>query len=200
MIVLIHFTVHLKDESTLKREASYFWMVPVALSMTLMSGSADRLMRTPHAEKHTSGVLESKRVTTYCSTETQKTNTNVSHWGFGDRKSGRESVFTPLCCKMKCLTSLICDRFPNTRVASKTASILELSKSFRSTAMTEGQAGGGHYWSTKTDATYRLCSHTHTHTHTHTHSSYTVRCVCAGNGPLSSRLGRKTGCWWWPRH
>lgn len=42
----------------------------------------------------------------------------------------------PLCCMTKRLASLIWERFPNTRVASKTPSILEPNKSFSSTAMT----------------------------------------------------------------
>lgn len=172
-IVLIHITVHLKVESALNREASYFWTVPVALSMALLPGSADRLMRTPHAEKHTSGVLESRRVTTYCSTE-RKDPHKRQPLGLWRQKIWQRECLTPFCCTMKCLTSLICDRFPNTRVASKTASILELSKSFSSTAMTEGQAGED-----ITEAPRQMehtgCSHTHTHTLVVLHCEM---CVC----------------------
>ncbi len=189
-IVLIHITVHLKVESTLNREASYLWTVPLALSMALLPGSAERLMRTPHAEKHTSGVLESRRVTTYCSTETQKANANVSHWGFGDRKYGRESV-----------SHLFAARWRVSRLWSATDFQTHVWPPKQHPYWSSARALEALQWQKdrqertllKHQDRWNIQAVHNTHT-------YTVRCVCAGNGSLSSRLGRKTGCWWWPRH
>lgn len=54
----------------------------------------------------------------------------------------RRASVSPLCCMMTPRTSLDCDRFPKTRVASSTASILALSSSFIITGVGERGRGG----------------------------------------------------------
>lgn len=61
--------------------------------------------------------------------------------GGGSCKEQRASV-SPLCCMMTLRTSLDWDKFPNTRVASSTPSILVLSSSFIITGVGENQQRG----------------------------------------------------------
>lgn len=64
--------------------------------------------------------------------------------GGGGSRQVRRASLSPLCCMMTARTSLDCDRFPKTRVASSTASILALSSSFIITGVGErGGEGGG---------------------------------------------------------
>lgn len=58
---------------------AYLGVAPSSFITVLFLGSTERFVRTPHAEKHMSGFLESSSATTNWSTDAQKHTFNFHH-------------------------------------------------------------------------------------------------------------------------
>lgn len=86
---------------------------------------------------------------------------NTTHRAVAGGSSCKEqrAPVSPLCCMMTLRTSLDWDKFPNTRVASSTASTLALSSSFIITGVGENQQRGDRMRVTdaQTDPTVTAC-------------------------------------------
>lgn len=91
--------------------SGYLWMAPSLFIMVLFLGSTERFVRTPHAEKHTWGFLESSRASTNWCTEIQHTQKNIYIYNFyySPPNPANDNNFknTPLFLMIKCCTSSI---------------------------------------------------------------------------------------------